>query len=99
MKIWQAAGVHGRENVSQTGCKLVSYTQVGMTHVISCLILALVIYGYFGLKNSEFNELDISIRKNLGWIFLAIFAIEGIFGMVPAIYMDVSVDGSEVCFI
>ena len=99
MKIWQAAGVHGRKNVSQTGCKLVSYTQIGMTHVISCLILALVIYGYFGLKKSELNELDISIRKNLGWIFLAIFAIEGIFGMVPAIYMDVSVDGSKVCFI
>ena len=97
MKIWEAAGVHGRENASQTGCKLVSYTQVGMTHVISYLILALVIYAYISLKKADFNQVDTCIRRNIGWIFCAIFAVEGIFGMVPAIYMDVNVEGSKVC--
>ena len=96
VKIWQAAGVHGRKNATQTGCKMVSYTQIGMTHVISYLILALAMYGYLGSRKSEFFAIDIFIRKNLGWIFCAVFAVEGIFGMIPAIYMDVSIDGFKV---
>ena len=82
--------------MSETGCKLVSYTQIGMTHVISYLILALTLYAYFALKNSDFKKLDAVIQKNLGWIFCGIFAFEGIFGMVPAIFMSVSTDGSKV---
>ena len=38
----------------------------------------------------DFTPLDTKLRLNLGWIFCLIFGFEGVFGMVPAIYMDVA---------
>ena len=46
VKSWQAASVHGHQIASQTGCKLIAYTQIGMTHVISYLLMALAFYAY-----------------------------------------------------
>ena len=46
VKLWQAASVHGHQIASQTGCKLIAYTQIGMTHVISYLLVALAFYAY-----------------------------------------------------
>ena len=46
VKLWQAASVHGHKIASQTGCKLIAYTQIGMTHVISYLLVALAFYAY-----------------------------------------------------
>ena len=42
------------------------------------------------MTSGDFTPLDTKLRGNLGWIFCLIFALEGVFGMVPAIYMDVS---------
>ena len=91
--MWQATTIHGQEIASQSGCKLIAYTNFGMAHVISYLLLALVIYAYKGMKAADFAHLDHGIKKNLGWIVCTLFALEGVFGMVPAIYMDVSADG------
>ena len=46
-----------------------------------------------GMRSADFTLMDSKLRLNLGWIFCLIFACEGLFGMVPAIYMDY--DGSN----
>ena len=61
-----------------------------MAHVISYILLALVMYAYKGMNAADFTHLDNGIKKNLGWIVCFLFALEGVFGMVPAIYMDVA---------
>ena len=43
----------------------------------------------------NFSYLDGGIKKNAGWIVCCLFALEGVFGMVPAIHMDVASDGSK----
>lgn len=93
VKLWQATSVHGHSIASQSGCKLIAYTVTGMAHVISYILLALVIYAYFGLKSADFTKMDASLKKHLGWLILGLFALEGIFGLIPAIFMDVSTNG------
>ena len=90
VKLWQATTVHGHGIASQSGCKLIAYTNFGMAHVISYILLALVLYAYKGMNAADFTHLDNGIKKNLGWIVCFLFALEGVFGMVPAIYMDVA---------
>lgn len=95
VKIWQAVAVHGHGQASQSGCKLIAYTNIGMSHVLSYLVAALVIYSWLGMKSSDFGYLDKAIRQHLGWLVVFTFALEGIFGMAPAIYMDVADDHSS----
>ena len=75
VKLWQATTIHGHKIASQSGCKLIAYTNFGMAHVISYLLLALVIYAYKGMKAADFAHLDHGIKKNLGWIVCSLFAI------------------------
>ena len=65
-----------------------TYTFSSQKYVISDMIL----YQLFVYK---FSYLDGGIKKNAGWIVCCLFALEGVFGMVPAIYMDVASDGSK----
>ena len=95
VKISQAAGFHGQEPNTQTACKLISFTNTGMAHVISYLLFFTNLYGYYGLKLTDFSKIDKNIKTYLGWIVCLIFAVEGIFGMIPAIYMDVNIEGTR----
>jgi len=107
--IWHQLSIHDSiaPEASQAGCKLMAYTLVGMAHVVTFLIFCLVLYSWIGaglcpslpfcnrLEKINFGDLDSGIRKHLGWFTLFIFALEGVFGMAPAIYMDVSSDGKS----
>jgi len=105
--IWHQLSIHESipNETSQAGCKLMSYTIIGMAHVVTSLIFCLVLYSWIGaglcptlplcnrMTKLSFGDLDSGLRRHLGWFLLFIFALEGVFGMVPAIYMDVTSDG------
>jgi len=105
--IWHQLSIHNSiaAGTSQAGCKLMSYTLIGMAHVVTSLVFFLVLYSWIGaglfpslpfckkLTKVSFGDLDSGLRRHLGWFLLFIFALEGVFGMVPAIYMDVTSDG------
>ena len=82
---------HKLKNATQSGCKLAHYTEYGMRHVILLIVLSLVIYAWMITKhNFNQEQVDKRIRQNLPWLILLCFAVEGIFGMPIAIYVDVS---------
>lgn len=106
--IWHQLSIHESiaPGTSQAGCKLMSYTIIGMSHVVTFLVGCLVFYSWFGAglcpsslvcKNLaiNFGDLDNGLRRHLGWFLLFIFALEGVTGLVPAIYMDVTSDGKS----
>ena len=63
----------------------------GIRHVVLLIVLALVIYAWLITKhNFNQEQVDKKIRQNLPWLILLCFAVEGIFGMPIAIYIDVS---------
>ena len=74
-------------DVSQTGCKLSAFTNVGMANVVSYTTVCLVPYAFMAQRLGP-TSVDSFIRRHLGWIILGVFALEGATGMVPAIYMD-----------
>jgi predicted transporter len=75
VKLSQATKIHGHGISSQSGCKLIAYTNIGMAHVISYLLGALVIYTYMGVKSSDFAKIDAGLRKHLGWFVMATFIL------------------------
>jgi len=81
---------HGVFFYSQTGCKLMFFTEYGGRHVISFLVVSLYIYLHIGMRFG-FESIDRKLRDNVGWMVVLIMAVEGLFGMVPAMYVDVSV--------
>lgn len=88
-RVWQSLLVHGHHvSVTQTGCKLAAFTTVGMTNVISYLVVGLVVYAYFA-RRVGLNVVDGVVRRQFAWVLLGLFALEGVTGMVPAIYTDI----------
>ena len=66
------------------------FTEFGIRHVVLLIVLALVIYAWLITKhNFNQEQVDKKIRQNLPWLILLCFAVEGIFGMPIAIYIDV----------
>lgn len=81
---------HGYKSYTQSGCKLLHYTDYGIRMVIVAIILALVLYAWLITKhNFNQEQVDKRIRNNLAWLILLSFAIEAVFGMPIAIYVDV----------
>lgn len=79
-------------NYSQTGCKMLFYTEYGTRHVITFLLVGLLAYGHYGLHHG-FESLDGKLRTaGMGWLLLLLMAVQGLFGMVPAMYVDLSPD-------
>ena len=53
-------------------------------------MISLVIYGWLITKhNFNQEQLDKRIRSNIAWLILLSFAIEGIFGIAVAVYVDI----------
>jgi len=93
-KVWDALHLHGLDDYSQSGCKIAMYTTIGMPHVLSFLV---TLIAFLGMRNITKGGAmaaadDIFIRSRLGWVFLFLFALEGVTGMVPAIYTDLAED-------
>ncbi len=81
---------HNYRSFTQSGCKLLHYTEHGVKMVILSVILGLVLYAWLITKhNFNQEQVDKRIRNNLAWLIILAFAIEGIFGMPVAIYVDV----------
>jgi len=69
---------HGVSAFSQSGCKLLFFTDYGMRHVITCLVLAIFAHSYLVLfHNFDPENLDGKMRGNIGWLILTLLAIEG----------------------
>ena len=75
---------HNVYSYSQTGCKLLTYTTYGIHHVITALVCSLMAYAYYGLHHG-FESVSARLSNvGFGWILLGLAAVQGIFGMVPA---------------
>lgn len=82
---------HDVYSFSQTGCKLQFFTDYGMRNVITFLVVSFFLYAYLVLyKNFDPENLDGKMRRNYPWLIILMALIEGVFGMVPAMYVDVS---------
>jgi len=93
-----SSSLHSGHNIysySQTGCKLLFYTEYGTRHVITGLVLSLLAYCYYGIHHG-FESMDGKISSwGWGWLILAMVAVQGLFGMVPAMYVDLAPDGQS----
>ena len=82
-----SASLHKGHNVysySQTGCKLLFYTNFGIHHAITALVCSLMAYAYYGLHHG-FESVSARLNNvGFGWILLGLAAVQGVFGMVPA---------------
>jgi len=88
---------HGVYSYSQTGCKLMFYTFYGTPHVITGLVLSLLAWAYFVLHHG-LDSVEGKVRSlSVSWVILAMVLVEGVFGMVPAMYIDVHPSG-KYCF-
>ena len=72
------------------------YTEYGTRSLIACIIVSITAYSWVGLQQG-FDSVDSKIRNNMGWIILTAFAIQGLFGMAPAVYLDVDPWTSSHC--
>lgn len=89
--IWSNLSLIGQTGQpSESACKLMAYTTVGILSVIGFVVFSLVMYAWAGTCSSftSFNALDSSLRRHLGWLVLFLFALEGGVGMAPAIYTE-----------
>ena len=69
---------------SQTGCKLMFFTEYGMRHVIATVVCCMLFYAYYGLHYG-FDSVNAKLSTwGVGWLLLLLASIEGLFGMVPA---------------
>ena len=60
------------------------YTNIGTRHVITTLVCSLLAYAYFGLHHG-FESVSAKLNTvRFGWILLGLAAVQGLFGMVPA---------------
>ena len=75
---------HNYYYYSQTGCKMLFYTEYGTRHVVTALVCGLVSYGYYGLHHGFDSVSGRMGTLGMGWILLGLAAIQGLFGMVPA---------------
>ena len=81
---------HGLTNFTQSGCKFSHYTEYGVRHVILAIISSMILYAWLITKqNFNQEQVDKKVRNNLAWCILLAFAVEGVFGMPIAIYVDV----------
>jgi len=71
------------------------YTEYGTRHVITALVCGLVSYGYYGLHHGFESVSGRMGMVGMGWILLSLAAIQGLFGMVPAMYVDLALDGQS----
>merc|ERR1711892_160978 len=86
-----SSSLHSGHNIysySQTGCKLMFYTEYGTRHVITGQVLSLLAYAYFGLHHGLESIDGKFTTAGWGWLILAMVAVQGLFGMVPAMYVD-----------
>lgn len=89
---------HQVSHYSQTGCKLLFFTDYGMRHVVAVIVIVLVIYAWLvNFKGFNKEQLDNVARENVAWFILGMFAIEGVFGMPAAIYVDVDPTYFTMC--
>lgn len=85
--LYSGHDVHG---FTQSGCKLLHYTEYGIRHLILCIILGLILYAWLITKqNFNQEQVDKKVRHHLPWFILLAFALEAIFGIPVAIYVDV----------
>jgi len=86
---------HNTYSYSQTGCKMLFYTEYGTRHVITTLVGGLVSYAYYGLHHGFDSVSGRMGTLGMGWILLGLAAVQGLFGMVPAMYVDLGPDGQS----
>lgn len=87
---------HSVYHFSQSGCKLLFFTDYGMRHVITFLVSSLFVYSYLILFHSfDTESLDRRMRNNVAWLILLLFAIEGLFGITAAVYVDMGYVGPQ----
>jgi hypothetical protein len=82
---------HGVYSYSQTSCKLMFYTEYGTRNLIAFLVMAILGYSWMGV-NHGFDSVDGKIRDNMGWVVVVVFAVQGVFGIAPAVYLDVGLN-------
>merc|ERR1719483_1860333 len=86
-----STSLHSGHNIysyTQTSCKLMFYTDYGTRHVLTTLVTGLVLLTLYGLHKG-FDSVEQKMDQvGMGWIILGLFAIQGLFGMVPAMYID-----------
>lgn len=81
---------HGISHYSQSGCKLLHYTDFGIRHVILSIVYYLAVYAWLITKqNFNQEQVDKKIRDNVPWIIMLAFAIEAVFGIPVAVYVDI----------
>lgn len=88
-----STALHSGHNIysySQTSCKLMFYTDYGTRHVVTTLAIGLVLLTLYGIDKGFDSVEEKMDQVGLGWISLALFAIQGLFGMVPAMYVDLA---------
>ena len=69
---------HGVSSFSQSGCKLLFFTDYGMRHVITFLVCCFFAWAYLVLFHRfEPDNLDGKMRGNVAWLILLLLAIEG----------------------
>jgi len=86
---------------------LVAYTEFGLRHVNAALLAGLIGYAWFaavkGREDLDRTVMEIvqslkngkKIRRHFPWLLLFLFALQGVAGMVPAIYTDVDDTGKR----
>jgi len=90
-----ASSLHSGHNVysySQTGCKLLFYTEYGMRHVITSLVVSLLAWAYWVTHHGLDSAEGLVRRLGTGYIILGLALVQGLFGMVPAMYVDLAPD-------
>lgn len=68
----------GIYHFSQSGCKLLFYTDYGMRHVLALLVTLYLAYAYLVAFHSFDQEnLDRRAREYVPWLIILLFAVEG----------------------
>lgn len=73
---------------SDNKCKLMYFTEFGFRNVISVAVMTLIGYAWvISLKTGEdVEKLNNYLREKFPWFIIAMFALEGVFGLAPALY-------------
>ena len=59
------------------------FTEYGMRHVISMIVITAYLYAHVGLRHG-FDSVDRKTKEWFAWFIIFLVAVEGLFGMVPA---------------
>ena len=69
---------HSIYHFSQSGCKLLFFTDYGMRHVIAYLVVCFFLHAYLVVfQNFDQDNLDGRMRANIPWFIITIFLVEG----------------------